>query len=273
MTGTIFDIKEFAVHDGPGPRVTVFLKGCPLRCKWCHNPEGLSSEVQLLWKKEKCTGCGLCHQDIEHELCKELGRCWHHCASGALVVSGQTWESDVLAERLLSYAPILNDCGGGITFSGGEPLFQPEFILEVLGRLTCVHRAIETSGYAAENIFLRMLDVVDFVIMDIKLADPEKHKIYTGVRNDRILKNFAHLKTSGKPHLIRVPLIPQITDTKENLMAISQIVGDSLVELLEYNRLAPAKYAMLQKEFPLGDTAQPNKVDLSIFQNAKLLKL
>ena len=122
-------------------------------------------------------------------------------------------------------------------------------------------------------MFLRMLEVVDFAIMDIKLADSDVHRSYTRVRNEEILDNFARLKASYKPHLIRVPLIPQITDTEENLSAIARIVGDSPVELLEYNQLTPTKYAMLQKEFPLGEIAQPSKVDLSIFQNAKLLKL
>lgn len=273
MTGVIFDIKEFAVHDGPGPRTTVFFKGCPLRCQWCHNPEGLSREPQLMWRQEKCTGCGLCCQGADHDPCAALGRCWHHCSTGALTLSGQTWEVEALAERLLRDAPLLSSMGGGITVSGGEPLYQPAFLMALLQALSGVHLAMETSGYAAPKVFEAAVERLDYVIMDIKLADGALHRQYTGVDNGPILENFAHLRRSGKPHTVRVPLIPGITDGRENLEAIARIVQDSPVQLLQYNPLAPAKYGLLGQDYPLKELPQPQPVDLSVFHNAALLKL
>lgn len=273
MTGVIFDIKEFSVHDGPGPRVTVFLKGCPLRCRWCHNPEGLSREPQLLWKKNRCTGCGLCRTGCDHPDCKPFDRCWRKCTQGALSVSGTVWEVDALAEKLLRYAPMLRSMEGGITLSGGEPLYQPDFAVELLKRLRGIHRAIETSGFASETYFRQALEELDYVLMDVKLADPAAHRQYTGVDNGPILRNLRILQQSGKPHLLRVPLIPGITDTPENLRAIAAFAGDSPVELLEYNRFAPAKYDLLEQEYPLKDLPAPNPVDLTVFRNATLSRI
>lgn len=273
MTGTVFDIKEFSIHDGPGPRVTVFLKGCPLRCLWCHNPEGLSRAPQLLWKPKLCIGCGQCRVDCGHEECQQTHRCWHRCTTGALTVSGIRWEAQALAQKLRGYGSMLQSMGGGITLSGGEPLYQPEFALELLDGLGDLHKAIETSGYASEAVFRAMLERVDYVLMDVKLADAEAHRQYTGVDNAPILRNLRILQRSGKPHLLRTPLIPGITDTRDNLAAVAALAGDSPVELLEYNRFAPAKYEMLQKTYPLQQLPPPNEPDLSLFQNATLSRL
>lgn len=273
MIGTIFDIKEFSIHDGPGPRVTVFLKGCPLRCLWCHNPEGLSSEPQLLWKQNLCKGCGQCRTVCDHPDCQELDRCYHKCVSGALTVSGKRWDAAALVEKLRGYAPMLEGMGGGITLSGGEPLFQPSFALEVLRGLQGMHRAVQTSGYSAESVFCAMLEQVEYVMMDVKVADSDLHRKFTGVDNGPILRNLRILQESGKPHLLRTPLIPGMTDTKENLCAVAELAGESPVELLEYNRFAPAKYEMLQQTYPLQDLPQANPVDLSIFRNAVLSRI
>lgn len=273
MTGTIFDIKEFSVHDGPGPRVTVFFKGCPLRCRWCHNPEGLSREPQLLWKRTLCTGCGACRAPCDHPECQRLGRCYHRCTHGALSLSGRVWALEDLASRLLGYGEMLRSMDGGITLSGGEPLYQWQFAAALLQRLQGVHRAIQTSGYAGEDAFRAVLAETDYVMMDVKLADPARHREYTGVDNAPILRNLRILQESGKPHLLRTPLIPGITDTEENLRAVAALAGDSPVELLEYNRFAPAKYDLLEQDYPLQDLPEPNPVDLSWFQNATLSKL
>ena len=273
MTGTIFDIKEFSIHDGPGPRVTVFLKGCPLRCLWCHNPEGLQREPQLLWKESLCVGCGRCRIPCDHPDCQGLDRCRHQCAKGALTLSGVRWEAEALAKKLRGYESMLRSMGGGITLSGGEPLYQPEFTVQLLKNLAGIHRAIQTSGFASESVFRQVLEQTEFVMMDLKLADPQQHQKYTGVDNGPILKNLKSLQESGKPHLLRTPLIPGVTDTPENLKAIAALAGDSPVELLEYNAFAPAKYAQLGKVYPLGQPGEANSVDLSIFQNAILSKL
>ncbi|MCI8525099.1 MAG: glycyl-radical enzyme activating protein [Oscillospiraceae bacterium] len=273
MTGTIFDIKEFSVHDGPGPRVTVFFKGCPLRCQWCHNPEGLLPAPQLLWKRTLCTGCGACRVPCGHLECQPLGRCCHRCIHGALSLSGRTWELDALAARLLGYGGMLRSMGGGVTLSGGEPLYQWEFAAALLERLRGVHRAIQTSGFAEADAFRAVLAETDYVMMDVKLADPAQHRRYTGVDNAQILRNLRILQESGTPHLLRTPLIPGITDTEENLRAVAALAGESPVELLEYNRFAPAKYGLLEQEFPLPDLPAPNPVDLGWFRDATLSKL
>lgn len=251
MKGVIFDIKEMAVHDGPGIRTTVFLKGCPLRCLWCHNPEGLISAPQLLYKENKCRHCGLCYKKCDHEECKPFGRCVHICPQNCLEIAGQTADTKALAGDLKKSAAVLGDTFGGFTFSGGEPLYQPDFLLELMRELKDYNLCIETSGFASEKIFKAVTDKLDFVIMDIKLADCAAHKKYTGVDNEIILKNFNYLKSTGKPHVIRTPLIPGITDTPENLAAIEKIIGDSEWEKLPYNALAGAKYKMLGMEYKL----------------------
>lgn len=251
MTGTIFDIKEMAVHDGPGIRTTVFFKGCPLRCRWCHNPEGLSFEPQLMYKDLRCIDCKNCQKECEHEECKPFGRCIHSCPENCLEISGKKVTAKGLAEELKKSADILGNDFGGFTFSGGEPLAQPEFLLELIDELQDYHLCIETSGYSNPHFFKSVIDKLDFVIMDIKFADCEMHKKYTGVSNEIILENFRKLKISGKPYIIRTPLIPNITDVKTNLEAIKEMVGDNVWEQLPYNEMAGAKYKMLGMEYDL----------------------
>ena len=147
MKGIIFDMKEFTVHDGPGSRITVFLKGCPLRCRWCHNPEGLKVSKQLLYKSNFCSHCDLCRKPCEHEECKPFGRCIHACANGCLSVAGEEVSAEELAERLLKNADILRVMNGGITVSGGEPMMQADFVCELAKGLGSIHKAIQTSGY------------------------------------------------------------------------------------------------------------------------------
>lgn len=251
MTGTIFDIKEMAVHDGPGIRTTVFLKGCPLRCQWCHNPEGFKKEPQLMYKEARCIDCKQCQKECNHPECKPFGRCLHICPENCITVVGKEYTSDELAIELRHSAEMLGNKFGGITFSGGEPLFQADFLLEVIEKLKGIHLCIETSGFVKSEIFKKVIDKLDFLIMDIKLADSELHKKYTGVNNELILENFEILKDSGKPYIIRTPLIPNITDTKENLEKIKEIIGDSEWEHIPYNALAGAKYKMLSMDYLL----------------------
>ncbi len=270
MIGTVFDIKEMTVHDGPGSRVTVFLKGCPLRCLWCHNPEGLSAAPQLMVKENRCVHCGLCVRGCNHTECQPFGRCVHACPNGLVSISGEEMTSDALAERLLGYKKFLNSVGGGITFSGGEPLLQADFVAETAEKLGGMHLALQTSGYASEEKFKKVLAKMDYVLFDIKLADTAIHKKYTGVSNEPILKNYKTLLESGKPHVVRVPLIPGITDTPQNLRSIAEIVGDDKVEVMRYNSLAGAKYKMVGMEYALPDL-KSSEVDLSVFKNAVIL--
>lgn len=273
-TGIIFDIKEFALNDGDGIRTTVFFKGCPLRCIWCHNPEGLSASPELYVKRSGCLNCGLCRKGCSHKECQPYGRCLHICPCDLIAVAGKVWDSDALIEKLLSQAGVLKALGGGVTLSGGEPLMQHEFAYEILTALKGkVHRSIETSGFAPSEIFRKVAGECDFVIMDIKIADDAMHKLYTGVSNKQIIENATWLKGAGIPHLFRTPLIPDITDTEENLRAISAIVGDDKIELLPYNHLAGAKYESVGRVFPKSiNEALANTVDISIFKNATMRK-
>ncbi|MBQ8893748.1 MAG: glycyl-radical enzyme activating protein [Clostridia bacterium] len=249
MTGIVFDIKEMAVHDGPGLRTTVFFKGCPLRCRWCHNPEGLTFQPQLMVKDARCIGCKNCQKGCDHPECKPFGRCIHVCPENCLEIAGRQVDAKALAAELLQTAEILGDAFGGFTFSGGEPLAQPEFLLALAAELKPHHLCIETSGFAGPEIFRAVLEQLDYIIMDIKLADPVLHQQYTGQSNDQILHNFEILRQSSKPYTIRTPLIPGITDTKENLAAIAALIGDSNWEKLPYNAAAGAKYKMLGMKF------------------------
>lgn len=249
MYGIVFDIKEFSLHDGPGIRTTVFLKGCPLRCVWCHNPEGLSPQPEL-FAASGCRNCGLCRRCCDHEDCRPYGRCLHICPQGLLRVAGKRWEARELADHLLTQADFFNQNGGGITLSGGEPLYQADFCVELLTYLHGrVHCAVETSGFADAETFSRVVSLCDLVLMDLKLADPDAHSLYTGVDNARILANAAYLRSSATPHVFRTPLIPGITDTQDNLNAIRRIVGGSAWETLPYNELASAKYAGVGRTF------------------------
>ena len=249
MKGIIFDIKEMAVHDGPGIRTTVFFKGCPLRCRWCHNPEGLSYEPQLMFKDARCIDCKSCRRKCDHDDCQPFGRCIHACPENCLEITGRRVESADLAKELRESAYLLGNSFGGFTFSGGEPLAQPRFLLALLEELKDYHLCIETSGYCDTKIFKEVIRKLNFVIMDIKLADGKAHREYTGLENTLILRNFEVLKNSEKPYVVRTPLVPNITDTPENLAAIEKIVGGAGWEKLPYNFFAGAKYKMLGMKF------------------------
>ena len=272
MKLTIFDIKEFSVHDGEGIRTTVFFKGCPLRCAWCHNPEGLSASLELYEATEGCLKCNLCRNACNHPDCQAFGRCLHICPKNLLRTVGKEYEVEELAQKLLAQKTFFDTMGGGVTISGGEPLMQSKACIALLQELRGnLHTTLETSGYASEADFERAIHLCDFVIMDIKLMDEEAHKHWTGVSNLQILSNAKLLMKSGVPHLFRTPLIPNITDTDENLRAISAFIGGERIELLPYNELAPAKYASVGREFTREiDPTQKRTPDISIFQNAIL---
>lgn len=245
LTGVVFDIKEFAVHDGPGLRVTVFLKGCPLRCSWCHNPEGQSAEPQRL-----------------------------RGAAGERL-AGVTFSSRALADRLNSLAPLLRVGEGGVTFSGGEPLAQADFVSEVIERLEGLHVLLDTSGYADESSFRKVAAKSQLVYFDLKLIDAAAHLKHTGADNQPILRNLRVLNELGVPFVVRVPLIPGVTDTEANLSAIARTVagmpGLQRIDLLPYNKAAGAKYPACGMVFrPMFDESLESKANLSCFKSAGL---
>lgn len=252
--GIIFDIKQMAVFDGPGIRTTVFFKGCPLRCQWCHNPEGLETAAQLMVSHHACLHCGKCQEVCKHpDKCVNCFSCVPVCPLQLRKIAGTVYTDEALANILQKNKDILMMNGGGITFSGGEPLMQAGFLLDAAGRLEGLHTAIETSGYCRTDIFHKVISQLDFIMMDIKLIDPDMHLKFTGVNNALILNNLEVLKRSEKPFIIRVPLIPGVNDTEENLTATAKLLADAetlqKVELLPYQQTAGAKYEMLGKKF------------------------
>lgn len=272
-TGIVFDVKEFSVYDGPGMRQTVFLKGCPLRCSWCHNPEGLSAAPQLMVSLSSCTHCGKCRAVCPHrEGCTACGACVAVCPQNVRRIAGTEMTSEALAALVMKDAPYYARYGGGVTFSGGEPLLQARFLRETLERLRGIHRCIETSGYAEAERFGMVLDQLDYVIMDLKLMDDELHRRYTGVSNARILQNARTLMQSGKPCRFRVPLIPGVNDTRENMTATARFIREVNpripVELMPYHVTAGAKYAMVGRAYsPAFDVSRPVRVHLEIFKS------
>lgn len=269
-TGLIFDIKEFSLHDGDGIRTTVFFKGCPLRCSWCHNPEGLKPHPELFVRESRCRQCGLCRRPCTHADCAPWGRCLHICPEDLISVSGQYYEASELAAMLNRKDPYLPTA---VTLSGGEPLAQADFAAELLEALGGAEAdtMIETSGFASEEDFAKVVTKCRRVIMDIKLADTAAHMRFTGVSNKPILQNLAFMRANGISYLLRTPLIPGITDTEENLRAIAAIVGNDPIELLPYNRLASAKYPAVDRPWrgPDKDAASPMTMEWAkkLFKN------
>lgn len=256
MHGCVFSVEEFSVYDGPGIRTTVFLKGCPLRCSWCHNPEGQSAAPEIIKSPNGCIGCRQC---VEYSI-REDGKLRYtadsiaHCPIGLLRVCGEVMESAELCEKVLKNQGLLQN--GGVTFSGGEPLMQSEFLFSCLTELKGkIHTAVQTSGYCPEEFFQKALTLADYFLFDLKLADETQHRKYTGVSNKGILRNFAALVNSGKEFVIRIPLIPGVTDTEENLLGIIDILKQqdvSYVELMKYNPMAGGKYKMVGREYTPG---------------------
>ena len=248
ITGLVFDIEEFAVYDGPGIRCAVFVKGCPLRCMWCHNPEGLAAHPQRVVTHSLCIHCGSCDRVCPSPShCIGCGKCVEVCPKGCIRIAGTKMTALQVAEKIRKQAAILKLNGGGVTFSGGEVLMQPEFIVAVRKLVPDVHALIETSGFAKPEVFHMVAEAMDMVIMDIKIADPALHRKYIGADNAMILANLEQLKAMNKPFRIRVPLIPTVNDTHENMEATARLLENcptlEMVELLRYNKSAGAKYS------------------------------
>jgi pyruvate formate lyase activating enzyme len=283
-TGIIFDVKKFSIHDGPGIRTTVFLKGCPLHCSWCHNPEGQDPEPQLLYRADRCLGCGECIQvcpegaiqrdgDVvttDAEACSLCGACVKVCYPDAREMVGrQVSVAEVLAE-VERDIPFYDQSGGGVTFSGGEPLLQPEFLLLLLRacKERGIHTAVDTCGHSDWQPLDDIREYVDLFLYDLKLIDDEKHRSFTGVSNQSSLDNLQALSRHGENIILRVPLIPGVNDGEDNLQATGKLAAalPSLMrlDLLPYHNTAMHKYRRLGREFSLPDTQRPSDDHLGV---------
>lgn len=242
MTGMIFDIQRFSVHDGPGIRTTVFMKGCPLRCRWCHNPEGLSGAPQVQFLREECIGCGRCGGE-------RTARAVESCPSGALKLLGAERSAEALLEAVLAdrefYEP-----DGGVTFSGGECLLQYGFVAHMLRLLKeqGVHTAVDTCGAVPWEAIEAVLPYCDTYLYDVKAADPELHRSATGRDNGQILSNLRELSRRGADLRIRIPVIPGVNDGEDEIRAIGAILAPLSVRsvtLIPYHTLGKSKYGTL----------------------------
>ena len=263
--GIIFDIKRFAINDGPGIRTTLFLKGCPLHCVWCHNPEGLSRQPVKLYTRKKCIGCQSCVEVCpEHNLvltadgikeqgrCTLCGRCTDECPTLALEMAGRTWSMDALMQVVEKERKVMEDSGGGVTLCGGEPLLQPDYLCRLLDELgrRGFHRTVDTTLSAPEDIVRRVAGRCELLLIDLKLMDSARHKRYTGVGNELILDNIRLVSQLGHPFWIRIPLIVGVNTDDENLQRSAEFVASlptlpQMVNLLPYHDVGKGKHARM----------------------------
>lgn len=278
MKALIENIQCYSLHDGPGIRTTVFFKGCPLRCRWCSNPTTQSMGRELLQKEAQCLGCGQCAAHctrgailpesgpprIDRKLCDACGLCAASCPGKSLLMAGREYSLDDVLKRVSKDALFYRNSGGGVTLSGGEVLAQYAFAVELCGRCAAlgIHTAIETSGFAPYEHFKALALAADMVFYDIKHLDPARHKELTGQDNSLILGNLERfLAETGKPVHLRLPLVPGLNDDAAHLEACGAYLGRlpggpdlADLEVLPYHRLGKDKYAMLGREYGLGDT-------------------
>ncbi len=283
QTGLIFDIKRYATHDGPGIRTTIFFKGCPFSCGWCHNPESLAMAPQKLYNKDRCICCGECVRICssgalrltpdgvvtDNPQCKHCGSCAGICPAEARQLAGIRENVENLLKIIEKDVLFYDESGGGATFSGGEPLLQPDFLLELLkacGKRE-IHRAIDTTGYADEDVIMAVAQEAELFLFDLKLMDPDKHEKYTGVSNRKILSNLDLLARQGASITIRIPLLPGINDDDENIQRtgtyISMLPGVQKVDILPYHQAARIKYLKLGVKYPAIKILPPSREQLS----------
>jgi len=279
IKGFVFDIQRFSVHDGPGIRTTIFLKGCSLRCFWCQNPEGIHLKPEIMFFPERCIGCGRCFtvcpegartmQDgtpvYLREKCVACGKCTETCYAGASVLAGKLMTVEEVLEEVLRDRTFYQVSGGGVTLSGGDPLVQHDFSRSILEKCKAegLHTAIETTANCRWNDLATLLPATDLIMMDIKHLDPHKHREVTGVSNELILENARRLAQTDRPLIIRVPVVPTVNDSQEDIAAIAQFVQSfpnlQYLELLPFHRLGEGKYHALGLDYRAGHLETPKK--------------
>lgn len=276
MKGIVFDIKRFAVHDGPGIRSSVFTKGCSLRCEWCQNPEGLENKINLWYFETRCIQCQKCIEIcpekalsignekqpyivIDKNKCNNCGICTERCPTKALAFDSREISVDEVVNELLKDRIFYESSGGGITLTGGDPVFQHQFNLEILKQCQKekLHTAIESSMFTGKSIFKKFIPLVDLFIVDIKTFDSKRHKNFTGFENSLIKTNFEMIAAADVAILVRIPMIPGFTDTENNIKDIAkyvhQVRADIKIELLNFNPLARDKYRLMNLDYKMNN--------------------
>jgi pyruvate formate lyase activating enzyme len=282
-TGTTFNIQQFSTEDGPGIRTTVFLKGCPLHCVWCHNPEGRDAGPDLMWYDVRCIGARECLRAcpehalvlsadgmrIDRERCTLCGECVDACPAAAFELIGKEWAADQLLAELLKDEVFYETSGGGVTFSGGEPLAQVDFLCELLPlcKGAGLHVALDTCGAAATERYRRVGQWLDLVLYDLKIMDEARLKAATGVSNELILRNVRWLASQGVPLWIRTPVVPGYSADPANIRAIGEFIRDELPtvqrwDLLAYTNLGRPKYHRLDLPYALEDVALLTRAEM-----------
>ncbi len=278
LSGTVVNIQRYCLHDGPGIRTLLFLKGCPFRCPWCSNPETINPEAEIAQDKNRCIRCGTCVRvcpaqclefvggefQITRDRCDRCKVCLDHCEAGALRLLGRTLTVDGVTKKMMEDLPFYKRSGGGVTLSGGEPILQYRFALALLNALKAkgIHTAIETTGFQKWKIFAQILEKVDLVYFDLKIFDEEEHKRILGVSNALILENARKVMVEHSIKVVfRIPIIPFYTDSERNIRSIAiflkEIGYGGKVEIIPYHRFGESKYTLLDREYPLKGTAPP----------------
>jgi len=281
-TGIIFNIQRYSIHDGPGIRTTIFLKGCPLNCWWCQNPESQLSGQEMVFWEDRCIGCGacstICPSNViqmknripvtEKEKCLLCGKCIEKCPALAREIIGKKLTVEEVAKEVEKDLVFYEESGGGVTFSGGEPLRQPEFLEGLLNdcREKKIHTAVDTSGFISWGILNKICPKVDLFLYDLKLMDDEKHKKYTGVSNELILENLKKLSSVHHNIFIRFPIIPGINDDSQNIKKMGEFLSSlkiAQINLLPYHYIGIDKYRRLGRTYKLVTTPPPSEEKLS----------
>jgi pyruvate formate lyase activating enzyme len=283
--GLIFNIQYFNIHDGPGIRTVVFFKGCPLSCQWCSNPEAMDSRPELGLRRALCNNCGKCLEacdekalffddaevlGVARQKCDACGACVPDCAPEALTIYGREMTAEEVFEEVRRDQLFYDGSGGGMTASGGEPLQQPGFLAAIFGlcREANIHTCLETSGCASPRAWSQVLPVTDYVLFDLKHMDSRSHRELAGTPNERILDNARRVAASGVPVLFRMPLVPRLTDTPENIRATADFVKSlegvdvQGIELMPYHRMGMGKYETLDKQYLMGEVKPPEPAEV-----------